>query len=161
MLQLKAYLQSWHFINCRFSLLSREHVIHFIFWSAEWYLKDAIKKTALLILTWSSIFLHSCKLLCNCMSIENYNKESKGFTLALNHLLGRIIHSSTLNQKWNTVHWEMNRIIKGWFSITSLKDIMQPKTLQECLAGPQAPDRQSYRTQTLSEYIHTHTRQTL
>lgn len=53
---LKASLQSWHFITCRFSLSSRECVIHFILWSAEWYLKTAIKKYALLILTWSSFF---------------------------------------------------------------------------------------------------------
>lgn len=32
---------------------------------------------------------------------------------------------------------------------------MQPKTLWECLAGPEGPDRQSYRTQALSEYTHT------
>lgn len=88
------------------------------------------------------------------MSIENYNKESKGLTSALNYLSCRIIPLKHIKTEMKH-HSEMDRIIKGCYCITSLKDIIiQPKTARECLAGPQGPDRQSYMTQTLSEYTH-------
>lgn len=86
--------------------------------------------------------------------MENYNEESKRLAPALNYLSCRIIPLKH-NRTEIKYHSELDRIIKGCYCTTAFRDIIiQPRMVQECLAGPQGSERQSYRTQTLSEYTH-------
>lgn len=141
---LKASLQPWHFIVCRFALLNTGHFVHLLSWSVEWYLKDTIRRHVLLILAWTGTSLHSCKLLCNCMSTENCNEQSKGqvFSAQPQHkinCLAEPFHSST----WTRNPSEMGSILTGCCCTRQSRNIIIcSRTTQQFLAGTPWPARQ-------------------
>lgn len=141
---LKVSLQPWHFIVCRFALLNIEHFIHLLSWSVEGYLKDTIRRHVLLILAWSGISLHSCKLLCNCMSTEKCNEQSKGqvWSTQPQHeitCLAEPFHSSTLTRNPS----EMDSILTGCCCIRQSRNIIIcSRKTQQFLAGTPWPARQ-------------------